>query len=53
VQEFDFVFDADGVDLCLSDSCGRGCCRDFDLGVIWDDIVVQALSVKGDVGATF
>jgi hypothetical protein len=51
MQEFDFVFDADGVNFIPSDSCGRGCCGDFYLGVVWDDLVVQALSVKGDICA--
>jgi hypothetical protein len=52
MQEFDFVFDTDGVDFISSDGCGRRRCGDFYLGVVWDDLVVQALSVEGDICAT-
>jgi hypothetical protein len=45
MQEFDFIFDADGVDFTASGSGGWGCSGDFYLGVVWDDLVVQALSV--------
>lgn len=52
VEKFNFIFDTYGVDFILCDVRGRGCDRNFYVGIVQDYFFGKALSIEENISAT-